>query len=107
MVSSKTYFYFLVSVGEKHATNVPVEISCGGKITVEHVNEKADGVHKLGEFEFISGDSITIQNKGTDGAVIADVMELKPMTGNQINSQYLGTEIQWREIKNGKGKYQI
>lgn len=62
------------------ASNVPVAISHQGKTTIVNVNQQqkpSDGTfHSLGIYKFDGNATVTISNKGTDGFVVADAVQL-------------------------------
>ncbi|QDV71122.1 Xanthan lyase precursor [Rosistilla carotiformis] len=65
------------------ATNVPITIRAGGKTHSATCNQRKAPPHgsftSVGEFEFPAGDAtIEIGNKGTDGHVIVDAIQLLP-----------------------------
>lgn len=64
------------------ATNVPVAIEAGGRATIVKVDQKQNrGSQSLGRFTLSKGRSatITLSNAGTDGHVIGDGLQLRPV----------------------------
>jgi hypothetical protein len=73
------------SPNPNRATNVPVTVTVGDKMTRYTVDQKAtpkiDGAfHALGSLSLIKGSTVTvtISNEGTNGHVIADAVQLLP-----------------------------
>ncbi len=61
------------------ARGVPVTVSIGGKVTTVLVDERdKSGVKSLGKFQLPSGKGtrVGLTNKGTDGYVVADGLQL-------------------------------
>ncbi len=60
------------------ATNVPVEVKVGAETRGTKVNQKTEGVAKLGTFALAKGASavISLSNKDTDGHVIVDGVQV-------------------------------
>ncbi len=83
--ASRYKIYFFYSGGGNRASNVPVTIETAGKTIAElTVDEKprrdGKGV-SLGVFELPSGEAatITVSNRGTDGWVTVDAVQLIPV----------------------------
>ena len=61
--------------------NVPVTISVGGTAKLVKVNEKTVATLTLGAFALRKGreTTVTVSNAGTDGFVVVDGLQLKPV----------------------------
>ncbi len=71
------------SAHSNRATKVPMEISVNGALTLMDINQQKpatiDGLfYALGKYDLKQGDQIvvTVSNKGTDGYVVADALQL-------------------------------
>lgn len=67
---------------QNRATNVPITIHFGGsqskRLSVNQKTSGSDGFNSLGEFDFQETAVVEISNKGTNGYVIADAVQLLP-----------------------------
>ena len=75
---------FFYTPNPNRATNVPLEINGDGVHLIVHVNErkgKSGEPVSLGTFSFTSGKDayISVSNDGTDGHVVADAIQFRPM----------------------------
>ena len=63
------------------ASNVPVTVSVAGTTKLVKVNEKSAATHPLGVFALRKGRelTVTIANAGTDGFVVVDGLQIKPV----------------------------
>lgn len=71
------------SAHETRATKVPLEIESGGRTTVMTVDQTrplppGEAFRSIGVVELDGGTTITLRNRGTDGFVILDALQLVP-----------------------------
>ncbi len=88
LAATKTGDYELrlaYTTNENRATNVPVTVAVGGQTRQVEVNQrKTPPIDKrfvsLGKFHLAAGEKavVTVANRGTDGYVIADAVQLAP-----------------------------
>ncbi|NND96648.1 MAG: FAD-dependent oxidoreductase, partial [Pirellulaceae bacterium] len=80
------------------ATNVPIIVTfADGKSKTITVNQKTsgkDGFNSLGTFDCGASVIVEIANKGTDGHVIADAVQLLPVEKEVKDDEYRGAGLQ-------------